>query len=131
MASNVLFLTQEDQLIWNDEFQILYFYSSWTPFHQKMLLLLDKVKEKHPNIAFFAIDTDYFKVLRKRFSITSVPTTLLFQNSKEIKRIIGHAATADFIAIFDDICIFESTSTEKNYDRKESFRKTNISATKR
>ena len=83
------------------------------PFHQKMLLMLDKVKLKYPNIAFFAIDTEHFKVLRKRFDITSIPTTLLFQNCKEIKRIVDLPTTADFVAVFDDICIFESTFTEK------------------
>src|SRR5258708_26488393 len=100
----MLYLVQENELIWNRKFQILYFYSTWIPFHQKMLFMLDKIQQKFPTIAFFAIDADYFEGLVKRFVVESIPTVVTFHDSKKLQRFTGVPTTTDLILIFDDIC---------------------------
>lgn len=99
------YLTHENELTWNSPFQVLYFNALWVPFKQKLIFMLDKVAQKYPAIALFAIDVDHFKSLCKRFNVDSVPTVLIMESGKEVKRIRGVLPTREFVAIFDDICI--------------------------
>jgi len=100
----MIFINHEDELTWKNQFQVLYFNATWMPFNQKVTLMLDKVAEKFPSLSFFAIDTDYFEVLCRRFDINSIPTVLIMENGKEVKRIEEVLPTHEFVAIFDDIC---------------------------
>jgi len=100
----MLFLTSEDELILQEKLQVLYFYASWMPYHKKMQTMIFKVAKKYPDIDFFAIDVDYFKSFIKRFSVESIPTVLILNNGKEIKRINGLVLTSAFKSAFADIC---------------------------
>lgn len=61
----MLFLTKEEDLVFSDKYQALYFYAQWMPFHKKMLTMISKIEEKHKDVIFFGIDTDHFKGLCK------------------------------------------------------------------
>lgn len=100
----MLFITHESELVIYPTIQVLYFYASWMPYHNKMLVMIDKMQEKYKNINFIAIDVDYFKGLCKRFSIESIPTVLVLKNGAEIKRINGIVLTSAFKSAFADIC---------------------------
>ena len=100
----MIFLNHESELTWNNQFQVLYFNSIWLPFKQKLILMLDKIAQKYPAIALFVIDVDQFKPLCKRFSVETIPTVLIIENGKEVKRIDRVLPTREFTAIFDDIC---------------------------
>jgi thioredoxin-like negative regulator of GroEL len=102
------FITQEKELTWLRHIQVLYFYSDWMTYHLKMLLMLDKAEQKHKDMAFFAIDVDYFSSLIRRFNIESIPTVILIKDFKEVHRIKSLLPAADFTAVFDDICKSES-----------------------
>lgn len=101
---NMLYITNEAQLLFKDKIVCLYFYSSWMPYHKKMLIMIDKIEKKYKNIVFFAIDVDFFKNLCIRFSIKSIPNVLIFDDGKEIKRVDGLVMTSAFKSIFVDIC---------------------------
>lgn len=96
------FITNEDEL--SNDLQSLYFYSSWMPYHKKMVITLDKMEKKYKNILFLAIDVDHFNNLCKRFNIESIPTVVIMNNMQEIRRIEGFALTSSFRSIFADIC---------------------------
>jgi thiol-disulfide isomerase/thioredoxin len=98
------FITSEQELSIGGGLQSLYFYSSWMPYHKKMLIMIDKVQEKHKNIEFIAIDVDHFKGLCKRFSIESIPMVLILKDGAEVKRIAGITLTSAFRSAFADIC---------------------------
>ena len=66
----MIFITKESDLCF-DDICVLYFYASWMPNHKKMLIMLDKMEHKYCDVKFFAINTDMFASLCKRFSITS------------------------------------------------------------
>lgn len=110
----MLFITQENELIFNSKIQALYFYSSWMPYHNKMMIMINKIKEKHKDIIFFAIDVDHFKGLCRRFNIESIPTVIIFKNNEELKRINGLIMTSAFRSIFADICNDDATIGEIN-----------------
>jgi thioredoxin 1 len=99
----LIFLTQENELIWDKKYQVLYFYATWMAFNKKYIIMLDNFTDNLPNISLFAIDIDYFKGLCRRFDITNIPTVLIMKNGKEIKRIQGITHSQGFAAIFDDI----------------------------
>jgi thioredoxin 1 len=100
----MLFITQEEEINMDLPLQALYFYASWMPYHKKFLTMIGKMEEKHKDISFFAIDVDQFTSQCKRFSISSVPTVLILQGGKEVKRINGLVLTSAFKRAFADIC---------------------------
>lgn len=98
----MIFITQEAELSL-DKAQVLYFYATWMPYHKKMMHMIEKVEEKRKDIAFFAIDVDHFKGLCRRFDVVSIPSVLILQDGKEIKRINGLVMTSAFKSAFADI----------------------------
>jgi thiol-disulfide isomerase/thioredoxin len=115
----MFFLTKESELQITNKVTSLYFYSSWMPFHKRMLTMIGKIEEKHKDIAFFAIDVDYFKGLCKRFNVTSIPEVLILVNGEEAKRINGLVLTSAFKSAFADICNSCNPKTEKYHDREK------------
>jgi hypothetical protein len=100
----MLCLSQEKELLSKQRFQALYFYSVQDPFHRKTLIMLGKIEKKYPAIDIFSIDTGHFEGLIKRFNITSIPTVAIFESFKVLTKIENTFNTANFIAVFDDIC---------------------------
>jgi thioredoxin-like negative regulator of GroEL len=98
----MLFITQESDLKFNSKC-VLYFYATWMPFHKKMLLMIDKMEKKYTDIKIFAIDTDYFKNICKRFSIESIPVILMMCDGQELKRINGLIMTSALKHAFVEI----------------------------
>lgn len=98
----MIFLDDEDSFCLN-KIQVLYFYASWMPYHKKMITMIDKMEQKY-KYQYIAVDVDFFKSLCKRFNITSIPTVLIFNNGKELKRINGLVLTSAFKSVFVDIC---------------------------
>jgi thiol-disulfide isomerase/thioredoxin len=102
----MIFITREEELQIDLRQQSLYFYSSWIPFHKKILTMISQMEEKNKNMLFYAIDVDQFANQCKRFSINSIPTILILQSGKEIKRLSGLTSTSIFKSAYADICIF-------------------------
>lgn len=99
----MIFLTQESDFNLNDENQVMYFYSSWMPFHKKMMFMLNKMEQKYKNVVYYAIDVDLFKGLCVRFNITSIPEIILFKDGKKTKNINGVLLTSALSRVFADI----------------------------
>lgn len=101
----MLFITQEEEIKMDHPLQALYFYIPWMPFHSKLVYVISQIEEKYKDISYLAVDADYFRTQCIRFSVTSVPTLLLLQAGREVKRIEGSIKRQDFIDAFADICI--------------------------
>lgn len=98
------FLTTEEDLNFDNANQALYFYSSWMPYHKKMMVMISKIEEKYKDIQFFGIDVDHLPGMCKRFNIESIPTVIIMiENGKEYKRINGLVLTSAFKSAFADI----------------------------
>lgn len=100
----MLFITQEQELSSSVKIQSLYFYASWMPYHNKMMIMISKMEEKYKDVSFLAIDVDHFKGLCRRFNIDSIPTILIISNGEEAKRINGLVMTSAMKSAFADIC---------------------------
>src|SRR5271166_216597 len=98
----MVFITREEELQIDLPLQSLYFYSSWMPYHQKFLTMIEKIEEKY-KIPFYAIDVDQFRNQCIRFSIDSIPTVTVLKEGKEVKRINGLVLTSAFRSMYADI----------------------------
>jgi thiol-disulfide isomerase/thioredoxin len=109
----VIFLTKEEDFIFHNKITCIYFYASWMIYHKKMLIMIDKIEKKHPELLFYAIDVDFFKTMCTRFNVKSIPDIVVYFNNKEQYRINGAVMTSAFKTIFSDICNKYSTNLEK------------------
>ena len=98
----MIYLTSEKDLKL-EGWQFLYFYTSWMPFHKKMVTMISKIENKH-NVVFSAIDADNFNSLCKRFDVETVPIILALKDGYEMKRINGLVLTSALKSAFADIC---------------------------
>ena len=100
----MIFITEESDLDLNNNFTVLYFYASWMPYHKKMFHMFSKIEEKYKNTVFYAIDVDNFKKNCKRFDVIEIPTIIIRDSDKEIKRSVGLILNSAFNKMFADIC---------------------------
>ena len=62
------------------------FYANWCGPCKMLAPILEKVDS---NLKVVKVDVDAFEKLAKEYGIMSIPTLMLFENGKEIKRNIG------------------------------------------
>jgi thiol-disulfide isomerase/thioredoxin len=99
----MIFATNENEIEEKHENKVLYFYATWMPFHKKMMIMIEKIENKNKNIHFIAVDVDHFKSSVIRYSVESIPTIILFNKNKQLKRITGLVLTSAFNSFFNDI----------------------------
>ncbi len=97
------FITSEQDINYLSKFCILYFYNNLLPFHEDTILILSKIEQKYKDTNIFAIDSDFFKTLCKKFNIISLPTVIIMLHSNELKKINNFMLQNNLFNIFDDI----------------------------
>lgn len=115
----MIFVSNEDEVKFDNKILAIYFYANWMPYHKKMLTMIGKIEEKYKEVIFLAIDVDYFKSFCKRFNVTSIPEIIVLKNGAEIKRINGLILTSAFKSVIADICNSSTINVEKCNDKKE------------
>jgi thiol-disulfide isomerase/thioredoxin len=74
---------------------VFYFTTDWCGPCKKVRPIVEDLKKE--GFQFQMIDADYEQLLVKRFEVKSVPTFILFDNEKEIKRITGAQTREDLV----------------------------------
>lgn len=67
------------------------FYADWCGPCKRLAPLLENLKE----IDVLKVNVDLFDSLSRSYGIMSIPTLILFENGKEIKKIIGFHTEAE------------------------------------
>jgi thioredoxin-like negative regulator of GroEL len=98
----MLFITEESEIKLDKPLQVMYFYTTWQPFHKKFLSMIEKIETKY-NLDFSALDVDFFSNQCSRFNIDSVPTVVIFKDGIEIKRITGVVLFSAFKNVFVEL----------------------------
>ena len=66
------------------------FYASWCEPCKEYGPLLEKIAdEKQQGVAFARVDVDAAEEIARKYDIEAMPTTLIFENGKEINRLMG------------------------------------------
>lgn len=65
------------------------FFATWCGPCKMLSLVLEKLDKKNI-IPILKVDTDKANELSKKYNIFSIPTLIIFENGKEIKRKVGY-----------------------------------------
>ena len=77
---------------------IIEFSATWCGPCNMFKPIFEKVSKNFSNIKFFSIDVDNDKYnLAKKFGVMSIPTVILLDNGKEVRKNVGFMSEDDFI----------------------------------
>jgi thioredoxin 1 len=65
------------------------FWAEWCGPCKMLTPVLEDIASEHPEITFFAVDSDANPELSVRFDVMSVPTVLVFRDGRMVKRLVG------------------------------------------
>lgn len=81
---------------------IVDFYATWCGPCKMLSPVFESVSEEIKDIKFIKVDVDKFEELCRNYKVMSVPTLILFENGKEVKRKIGFIPKEQLIKFIDE-----------------------------
>ncbi len=81
----MIFILNEEELSFNDNKYVLYFYTDELNIHKKCIFNLLKIQKEY-NIQIYCIDINKITSCERRYKLTLLPTIILFKDFYEIKR---------------------------------------------
>lgn len=81
---------------------IVDFYTDWCGPCKLFSKVFEEVEELKKDIKFFKVNTDRNRSTAQKLGIMSIPTIILFENGKEIKRNIGFMSKENLIDFIGD-----------------------------
>ena len=71
------------------------FYASWCGPCKMLSPVIEEFSEKYSDIKFLKVNVDNELQLAQKFNVMSIPTLILFEDGKEIKKNIGLLSKTD------------------------------------
>lgn len=81
---------------------IVDFYATWCGPCKMLSPVFESVSEEIKDTKFIKVDVDKFEELCRNYKVMSVPTLILFENGKEIKRKIGFIPKEQLIKFINE-----------------------------
>ena len=81
---------------------IVDFYATWCGPCKMLSPVFESVSEEIKDIKFIKVDVDKFEELCRNYKVMSVPTLILFENGKEVKRKIGFIPKEQLIKFINE-----------------------------
>ncbi|MBN3033918.1 MAG: thioredoxin [Candidatus Saganbacteria bacterium] len=72
------------------------FWAPWCGPCRMMAPVVEKISEKYPRIKFCKIDTQENMEKAADYSVTGIPCIVVFQNGREVERLVGFRPEAEF-----------------------------------
>ena len=85
-----------------DGFVVLYFYSTWMNFQNKLLKLISSYEETYPH-TILGIDVDLHKDICRFYSVKCVPTFVVIKDDRVVDRFSGYILMKPFKKFFSDV----------------------------
>ncbi len=92
MKKKIIILNDNNfqDFILKNKFILVDFWAEWCFTCQRMYQILVEINEEfHNNLIIAKINVDNNTIITEKYNIRSIPTLLLFENSKLIEKIIG------------------------------------------
>lgn len=81
---------------------IVDFYATWCGPCKMLSPVFESVSEEIKDTKFIKVDVDKFEELCRIYKVMSVPTLILFENGKEVKRKIGFIPKEQLIKFINE-----------------------------
>jgi thioredoxin 1 len=89
MAQNVTHDTFQSEVLNKPGIVLVDFYADWCGPCKMVAPILDELAKEQPDVAFVKVDVDKENALSDQYSITSLPTFLIFKGGKVVSQFIG------------------------------------------
>ena len=95
--------TFEEQVIKSEKPVLVDFYAVWCGPCQMLAPVIEELENSRDDFLAVKIDVDQEPALAQRFSITAVPTLLLFRNGENVKRVSGFLSKEALEQFIDEV----------------------------
>lgn len=106
MSNNIKHPTKDEfELILNDNKVVFAdFWATWCGPCQMISPIIEQIADEYvEKMPVVKIDIDQNSELAEEYKIMSIPTVILFENGKEVKRLVGAKSSAEYIAEIKNI----------------------------
>eukprot|EP00922_Rhytidocystis_sp_ex-Travisia-forbesii_P055205 GHVS01081756.1.p1 GENE.GHVS01081756.1~~GHVS01081756.1.p1 ORF type:complete len:105 (-),score=9.74 GHVS01081756.1:228-542(-) len=81
------------QIIADNEFVLVDFYATWCGPCKIIAPQLEALEGQFPNVKFAKVDVDELEEVAAKFSITAMPTFIVFKKGQLLKTMVGSSIT--------------------------------------
>ena len=103
MSIHITAETFEEQVIKSTKPVLVDFYAVWCGPCQMLAPVIEELENSRDDFLAVKIDVDQEPALAQRFSITAVPTLLLFRNGENVKRVSGFLSKDALEQFIDEV----------------------------
>lgn len=103
MSIHITAETFEEQVIKSTKPVLVDFYAVWCGPCQMLAPVIEELENSRDDFLAVKIDVDQEPALAQRFSITAVPTLLLFRNGENVKRASGFLSKEALEQFIDEV----------------------------
>ncbi|MCI9357387.1 MAG: thioredoxin [Lachnospiraceae bacterium] len=103
MSIHITAETFEEQVIKSTKPVLVDFYAVWCGPCQMLAPVIEELENSRDDFLAVKIDVDQEPALAQRFSITAVPTLLLFRNGENVKRVSGFLSKEALEQFIDEV----------------------------
>ena len=103
MSIHITAETFEEQVIKSTKPVLVDFYADWCGPCQMLAPVIEELENSRDDFLAVKIDVDQEPALAQRFSITAVPTLLLFRNGENVKRVSGFLSKEALEQFIDEV----------------------------
>ena len=103
MSIHITAETFEEQVIKSTKPVLVDFYAVWCGPCQMLAPVIEELENSRDDFLAVKIDVDQEPALAQRFSITAVPTLLLFRNGENVKRVSGFHSKEALEQFIDEV----------------------------
>lgn len=106
MSNNIKHPTKDEfELILNDNKVVFVdFWATWCGPCQMISPIIEQIADEYvEKMPVAKVDIDQNRELAEKYKIMSIPTIILFENGKEVKRLVGAKSSAEYINEINNI----------------------------
>ncbi len=78
------------------------FYATWCGPCKMLSPIVDELSDEINDVKFYKVDVDEEELLAEEFNVESIPTLLIFENGKLVKRNLGFIQKKDLKAMLGE-----------------------------
>lgn len=100
MAVNITNENFENEIVNSEKPVLVDFWASWCGPCKMLSPIVDEVSEETDKVKVCKINIDDYPELAKKYRVMSIPTLIVMENGKEIKRSVGVIPKDDILNLF-------------------------------